>query len=79
MGLFREQQPNPRMIMLCVKNGDKEDANRELKTALELDPKSPGAEEAKDTLTKIRKFFLYYSQNQILSGDDKQISSYYYF
>jgi Tfp pilus assembly protein PilF len=40
--------------MAYFKNGDKEDAKRELKKALELDPKFPGAEEAKNTLTQIK-------------------------
>jgi tetratricopeptide (TPR) repeat protein len=40
--------------MAYFKNGDKEDAKRELKKALELDPKFPGAEEAKNTLTQMK-------------------------
>ncbi|MGB7575680.1 MAG: tetratricopeptide repeat protein, partial [Thermodesulfobacteriota bacterium] len=40
--------------MAYYKNGDKEDAKRELRKALELDPKFTGAEEAKNTLTKIK-------------------------
>jgi tetratricopeptide (TPR) repeat protein len=40
--------------MAYYKNGEKENARRELKRALELDPKFPGSEEAKDTLTKLK-------------------------
>jgi len=40
--------------MAYFKNGDKENAKRELKNALELDPKFPGAEEAKETLSKLK-------------------------
>jgi Tfp pilus assembly protein PilF len=40
--------------MAYFKNGNKEDAKRELKKALELNPKFPGAEEAKDTLNKLK-------------------------
>jgi len=40
--------------MAYFKNGDKEDAKRELKKALELDPKFDGAPEAKDTLSKLK-------------------------
>jgi Tfp pilus assembly protein PilF len=36
------------------KNGDQELAKKELKRALELDPKFAGAEEAKNTLTQIK-------------------------
>ena len=39
--------------MAYYKNGDKELAKKELKKALELDPKFSGAEEAKDTLAKL--------------------------
>ncbi len=40
--------------MAYYKNGEKENAKRELKKALELDPKFPGAEEAKDILSKLK-------------------------
>ena len=40
--------------MAYYKNGDKEDAKRELRKALELDPKFLGAGEAKDTLAKLK-------------------------
>jgi tetratricopeptide (TPR) repeat protein len=36
--------------MAYFKNGDKENAKKELRKALELNPRFPGAEEAKDTL-----------------------------
>jgi tetratricopeptide (TPR) repeat protein len=51
-------QDNPIMRyhlgMAYFKNGDKEEAKRELKRALALDSKFPGAEEAKDTLSKLK-------------------------
>jgi tetratricopeptide (TPR) repeat protein len=40
--------------MAYYKNGDKEQAKRELKKALELNPKFQGAEEARDTLDKLK-------------------------
>jgi Tfp pilus assembly protein PilF len=40
--------------MAYYKNGDKDLAEKELKKALELDPKFPGAEEAKEALSKIK-------------------------
>jgi Flp pilus assembly protein TadD len=40
--------------MAYYKNGDKELAKKELKRALELDPKFSGAEEAKDTLARLK-------------------------
>ncbi len=40
--------------MAYFKNGDKEQARKELKKALELDPKFSGAEEARTILDKIR-------------------------
>jgi Tfp pilus assembly protein PilF len=40
--------------MAYYKNGDKELAKKELRKALELDPKFSGAEEAKDALTRIK-------------------------
>jgi Flp pilus assembly protein TadD len=40
--------------MAYYKNGDKQDAGRELKKALELDQKFPGAAEAKETLAKLK-------------------------
>jgi len=40
--------------MAYYKNGDKEQARKELKKALELDPKFRSAEEAKDTLSKLK-------------------------
>jgi Flp pilus assembly protein TadD len=40
--------------MAYFKNGEKENAERELRKALELDPKFPGSEEAKDTLSKLK-------------------------
>ena len=39
--------------MAYFKNGDKENAKKELRKALELNPGFPGAEEAKDTLAKV--------------------------
>ena len=54
-----EKIPNNPVIryhlgMAYYKNGDNELAKNELKRALELDPKFPNAEEAKDTLTKLK-------------------------
>jgi len=54
-----EKIPNNPVIryhlgMAYYKNGENELAKNELKKALELDPKFPGAEEAKSTLTKIK-------------------------
>jgi Flp pilus assembly protein TadD len=54
-----EKIPNNPVIkyhlgMAYYKNGEKDLAKNELKKALELDPKFPGAEEAKNTLTKIK-------------------------
>jgi Flp pilus assembly protein TadD len=54
-----EKIPNNPVIkyhlgMAYYKNGENELAKNELKKALELDPKFPGAEEAKNTLTKIK-------------------------
>jgi tetratricopeptide (TPR) repeat protein len=40
--------------MAYFKNGDKGNAKAELRKALELNPRFPGAEEAKDTLTQIK-------------------------
>ena len=40
--------------MAYFKNGNKEEAKRELRKALDLDPKFSGAEEAKATLQAIR-------------------------
>jgi tetratricopeptide (TPR) repeat protein len=40
--------------MAYYKNGDHELAKKELRRALELDPKFPGAEEAKSTLAKLK-------------------------
>jgi len=40
--------------MAYYKNGDKELAKIELRKALELDPKFSGAEDAKDTLARLR-------------------------
>jgi Tfp pilus assembly protein PilF len=40
--------------MAYFKNGDKGNAKAELRKALELNPKFPGAEEAKNTLTQIK-------------------------
>jgi len=40
--------------MAYYKNGNEEDAKRELKKALELNPKFPGAEEAKGVLEKLK-------------------------
>jgi Tfp pilus assembly protein PilF len=40
--------------MAYFKNGEKENAERELKKALELDPKFTGSEEAKNTLNKLK-------------------------
>jgi hypothetical protein len=40
--------------MAYHKNGEKENTRRELKKALELDPKFQGAEEAKGTLNKLK-------------------------
>jgi len=40
--------------MAYFKNGEKENAERELKKALELDPKFIGSEEAKNTLNKLK-------------------------
>jgi Tfp pilus assembly protein PilF len=40
--------------MAYYKNGEKENAKRELKKALELDPKFHGAEEAKEVLSKLK-------------------------
>jgi Tfp pilus assembly protein PilF len=40
--------------MAYYKNGDKEFAKKELRKALELDPKFSGAEEAKDILEKLK-------------------------
>jgi tetratricopeptide (TPR) repeat protein len=40
--------------MAYFKNGDRENAKKELKKALELSPGFPGAEEAKDTLAKLK-------------------------
>jgi Tfp pilus assembly protein PilF len=39
--------------MAYFKNGDKENAKKELRKALELNPRFSGAEEAKDTLAKV--------------------------
>jgi Flp pilus assembly protein TadD len=54
-----EKIPNNPVIkyhlgMAYYKNGEKDLAKNELKKALELDPKFPGAEEAKNTLTQIK-------------------------
>jgi Tfp pilus assembly protein PilF len=40
--------------MAYYKNGDNELAKKELRRALELDPKFSGAEEAKNTLAKLK-------------------------
>ena len=40
--------------MAYYKNGNKEEAKRELKKALALDPRFPGAEEAKKTIEEIK-------------------------
>ena len=40
--------------MTYYKNGDKENAKKELKKALELDPQFSGADESKDDATGIR-------------------------
>ena len=40
--------------MAYYKDGKKEEAKQELKKALELDPKFPGAEEAKATLKEMK-------------------------
>jgi Flp pilus assembly protein TadD len=40
--------------MAYYKNGNKEEAKRELKKALELDPKFIGAEEAKEVLQSLK-------------------------
>jgi len=40
--------------MAYFKNGDKENAKRELKKAIELDAKFAGAEEAKGVLEKLK-------------------------
>ncbi len=40
--------------MAYYKNGEKENARRELKKAVELDPKFSGSEEAKEVLAKLR-------------------------
>jgi len=40
--------------MAFYKNGDKENAKKELGKAIELNPGFPGAEEAKDTLAKLK-------------------------
>jgi Tfp pilus assembly protein PilF len=40
--------------MAYYKNGDKEFSKKELRKALELDPKFSGAEDAKDTLAKLK-------------------------
>jgi Tfp pilus assembly protein PilF len=40
--------------MAYYKNGDKELAKKELKRALELDPKFSGAQDAKDTLATLK-------------------------
>jgi Tfp pilus assembly protein PilF len=40
--------------MAYFKSGDKGNAKTELKKALELNPKFPGADEAKDTLAKLK-------------------------
>jgi len=51
-------QNNPMMRyhlgMAYYKNGEKENAKRELKKALELDSKFEGAEEAKEALSKLK-------------------------
>jgi Tfp pilus assembly protein PilF len=51
-------QNNPMMRyhlgMAYFKNGEKENAKRELKKALELDSKFQGAEEAKEVLSKVK-------------------------
>jgi len=40
--------------MAYYRNGDNELAKKELRRALELDPKFSGAEEAKNTLAKLK-------------------------
>jgi tetratricopeptide (TPR) repeat protein len=40
--------------MAYHKNGEKENAKRELKKALELDPKFQGSEETKEVLSKLK-------------------------
>jgi len=51
-------QNNPMMRyhlgMAYFKNGEKENAKRELKKALELNSKFQGAEEAKEVLSKVK-------------------------